>query len=226
MMTRHTRSEDVALRRFAMCVMLCAAAAVPRAQTQDEFFSADALHEVRLTLSGRDWQALKDRPEDNTYYAADLQWKGIVLRNVGIRSRGHVTRNGLKPGLRVDMNRYLSEQRFLGLTAFTLDNAYNDVSLIRERLTMLLFNRMGIAAPRETHARLFINEEYAGVYAIIEQVIARLSPGSWATQKPMSSAAATCSNIAGCGRTASNTSDPTSSPTPSCSHRKRETPTR
>jgi spore coat protein CotH len=140
------------------------------AQTLDDFFNPATLHEIRLTMSRRDWQTLKDRFELDTYYAADVRWNGITLRNVGVRSRGHITRNGVKPGLRIDVNRYLSDQRLLGLTAFSLDNAYYDPSLIRESIAMKLFNRVGIAAPRETHARVFVNEEYAGVYVILEAI--------------------------------------------------------
>jgi spore coat protein H len=150
--------------------LLIGASPVARAQTQDDFFNPATLQDVRLTMSRRDWQALRDHADLDTYYAADLRWNGVVLRNVGIRSRGHFTRNGIKPGLRIDVNRYLSEQRFLGLTAFVLDNAYSDPSLMREALAMRLFTRVGVAAPREAHARLFINEDYAGVYTIVESI--------------------------------------------------------
>ena len=75
-----------------------------------------ALHDVLLTVSQRDWDALKANPRADTYYPADLRWSGVTVRNVGIRSRGTGTRNGVKPGLRVDMNRYI-DQTFLGLRA-------------------------------------------------------------------------------------------------------------
>jgi spore coat protein H len=154
----------------AVLAVHMSAGAAARAQTQDDFFSMATLHDIRLTISRRDWQALRAHADENTYYAADLRWNGLTLRNVGVRSRGHFTRNGLKPGLRIDINRYLSNQRFLGLTAFVLDNGYSDASLMRERMAMTLFARLGVPAPRETHARLFINEDYVGVYTIVESI--------------------------------------------------------
>jgi hypothetical protein len=51
-----------------------------------------------------------------------------------------------------------------------LDNDYSDDSLVREAVTMKMFAKMGIPAPREMHIRLFINNEYAGVYTVIEEV--------------------------------------------------------
>jgi spore coat protein H len=99
-----------------------------------------------------------------------LRWNGLVVRNVGLRSRGNTTRNGIKPGLRVDINRYLSSQEFLGLKAFALDNDYSDASLVRESVTMKLFAKLGLAAPREAHARVFMNNEYIGAYVVIESL--------------------------------------------------------
>ena len=45
----------------------------------------------------------------------------------------------------------------------------NLAMLVRERLSMLFFRLMGVAgAEREAHARLFVNNEYAGLYTIVE----------------------------------------------------------
>lgn len=141
-----------------------------RAQTQADFFDDSTLQDVHLSISDRDWQTLKANFAENTYYAADLTWKGVTVRNVGIRSRGGGTRSGTKPGLRIDINRYVSNQEFLGLKAFELKNMITDPSLLRETVAMKVFAQMGITAPREAHARLYINNVYVGVYVIVESV--------------------------------------------------------
>jgi len=41
---------------------------------------------------------------------------------------------------------------------------------MRERLSMLLFRRMNVPASREAHARLFVNNAYAGLYTIVESI--------------------------------------------------------
>jgi spore coat protein CotH len=140
------------------------------AQTQADLFDDSSLQEIRLVVSARDWQTLKANADLNTYYRADLKWRNITVRNVGIRSRGSGTRNGIKPGLKVDFNRYISNQMFLGLRGVVLDNNYSDSTVIRESVTMKMFDRMGVPAPREAHTRLFINNEYAGIYTIVEAV--------------------------------------------------------
>ena len=155
------------LAQTLVCALLAAAPAL--AQTQDDLFNDTAVQEIQLTVSSRDWEALKARADENTYYAADLRWRGVTVRNVGIRSRGTGSRNGVKPGLRIDMNRYV-DQDFLGLRALVLDNAYTDPSSLREVLSMKLFARAGLPAPREVHARLFVNNEYAGLYIAVEPI--------------------------------------------------------
>jgi hypothetical protein len=169
MTKRFGGARDVTLALVG-CLLVVLDAGVARAQTQDEFFNDDAVQDVRLVLSSRDWETLKATADQNTFYPADLTWNGVTVRNIGIRSRGSATRNGIKPGLKVDINRYVSNQEFLGLKGFSLDNMYSDSSLVRETVTMKMFARMGIPAPRETHARLYVNNEYAGAYVIIEAI--------------------------------------------------------
>jgi hypothetical protein len=137
---------------------------------QDGLFSGDTLQEIRLAVSPTDWQTLKANADENTYFPADLTWKGVTVRNVGIRSRGGSTRSDIKPGLKIDINRYVPNQDFLGLKSLILDNAYTDSTILRESVTMKLFTRMGVVAPREAHARLYVNNEYVGAYVMVESV--------------------------------------------------------
>src|SRR5437667_3279364 len=153
-----------------IALLLSTGSASAAVATQDQFFDDSTLQEVRLAVSSRDWQTLKDNFWDDTYYPADLTWNGVTVRNVGIRSRGHASRNGTKPGLRVDINRYITDQTFLGLKAFSLANMYGDTTLVRETVTMKMFAKMGLPAPRESHARLYINNEYSGVFVIEESL--------------------------------------------------------
>ena len=141
-----------------------------RAQSMDEFFDDSVVHEVRLSLNSNDWAALKQNYKENIYYPATLKWRDVTVSNVGIRSRGLGSRSATKPGLRVDMDKYNVDQTFVGLKSFVLDNLTQDPSMLRERLSMAFFRRMGLSAPREAHARLYINDQFVGVYALVETI--------------------------------------------------------
>jgi spore coat protein CotH len=92
------------------------------------------------------------------------------VRNVAVRSRGVGSRNDVKLGLRVDFNFYTTGQRFLGLTSLVLDNLWTDPSMIRERVALAVFDRMDQPTTRLSYARLYINEVYQGLYALVEPV--------------------------------------------------------
>lgn len=153
-------------------VVACAAmaTALTRTQSLDGLFDTDALYRMDLLVEGEGWDTLKSMFREDDYYVADLRWNGVEVRRVGIRSRGLGSRNGRKPGLRVDMNRYTPGQTFLGLDAIVLDNLTQDGSGIRERIAMRFYERMGLPAPREAHVRLYVNNRYAGLYAVVESI--------------------------------------------------------
>ena len=65
-------------------------------------------------------------------------WNGQTVRNVGIRSRGRGSRNAHKPGLKIDFDRYSTNQKFLGLKSLVLDNLTQDPSGIHETVAMRL----------------------------------------------------------------------------------------
>lgn len=136
----------------------------------DEIFQSGRMQRIDLRLHSQDWLKLKENFLANTYYPADLVFNGQTVRNVGIRSRGSGSRRETKPGLRVDFNHYATGQTFLGLKSLVLDNLAQDASGIRETTAMAMFARLGIPAPREAHARLYVNNDYAGLYTIVESV--------------------------------------------------------
>ena len=166
-------TRTLAPRTFALriaVVILVAFAPVASAQTADDLFAPGVVHDLRIFMNSRDLQLLHDNFEANTWYQADVEWRGMRVRSVAVRSRGDGSRNPAKPGLLVDFDRFVGGQRFLGLQAFVLDNFWQDPALIRESVTMALFARMGQPAPREAYTRVFINDALVGVYAIVEAV--------------------------------------------------------
>ena len=134
------------------------------------FFDDSQLHTIALTVNPRDWSQLKTNFQLNTYYPAHFTWRDQVVTNVAIRSRGTGSRSASKPGLRIDFNLFDGGQQFLGLKSVVLRNNVQDPSQLHERVGMALFARLGLPAPREAHARLYVNGEYAGLYSIVEAV--------------------------------------------------------
>ena len=178
------------------------ATALAQTPTTTDLFDGSVLHEVRITMLDADWQALKAAYKfDTPFNVGTLQWKGAggltaSVGNFQMHNRGTGSRNPIKPGLHLTFAANVPGQTFLGLTALELKPNVQDLSLIHERVTMLLFGRMGIPCSREVHSTFYVNGEYMGVYLLVEYPDAALLtrifkestgyeynyvPGDWAT---------------------------------------------
>lgn len=62
-------------------------AAIASAQTADDLFNRETVHGIRLSMNSRDNRELREHYEENTYYTADRSWRGLRVRNAGVRSR-------------------------------------------------------------------------------------------------------------------------------------------
>ena len=133
-------------------------------------FDPSVLHDAKLDLDPTAWQALRENFQSNQYYAANLAVDGVAVLQVGIRSRGEGSRSEEKPGLKVEFDKYVPTQEYYGYKSLVIDNLTQDASFLRERLSFLVFEAMGIPAPRNAFARLAVNGEYWGLFALVEPV--------------------------------------------------------
>ena len=158
------------MRRDALLTALAVLLGPALLHGGDPIFDPSKLHEVRIEMDPSDWESLRTNYLTDQYYAANISLDNTVVQQVGIRSRGSGSRDAVKPGLKVDFNKYVSGQEFHGYKSLVLDNLVQDTSLLRERLAFKVFEAMGIPAPQNAFARLTVNNEYAGVYNLVEPV--------------------------------------------------------
>jgi len=137
------------------------------AQKDVALFDTTAMQEIRLTLDPAIWQTLRDNYDKDDYYSSNFAWNGTALQNIGIKSRGSGSRSPFKPNLTVKFNKYV-KQKFLGHNTILLKANNQDGSMMREFLAMALAQRLGLPAPREAPARLYINGEFFGLYTVVE----------------------------------------------------------
>jgi spore coat protein CotH len=164
------RISNRVIRVASLLAILPLGAGSASAQTAADLFDDNVLHTLQIAIHSRDWDRLRSTYLENDFYPADLTWNGIRATNVGVRSRGRTSRSGTKPGLQIDFDHYNTRGQFLGLQALVLDNLLYDKSTIRERVAMAFLRRFGVPAPRAAFARVFVNGQYAGLYAMVEEV--------------------------------------------------------
>ncbi|MCX6590986.1 MAG: CotH kinase family protein [Acidobacteria bacterium] len=149
-------------------------AQVPAGLTLDDFFDSAKIQELRFDIRPSDWAQLKANYLDNTYYPVDFHWivngKDVALTDVAIRSRGRGSRSPIKPNLRIDFNRFDPDQEFLGITSAVLKANNQDASMLKERSVFRLFHRLGLPASRQAPCRVYINNEYLGLFLLTEEI--------------------------------------------------------
>jgi uncharacterized protein (TIGR03437 family) len=166
----------VAFQKQLLLVALFGVPATALAQTPTtaDLFDGSVLHEVRITMSTYAWEALKeDYLSDAVFIVDTFQWTGAGGKTASIghfqmHNRGHGSRSPIKPGLHLSFDSLVPGQTFLGLSALELKPNTQDASMLHERLSMLLFARMGIPCSREVHSTFYVNGEYIGVYLLVE----------------------------------------------------------
>lgn len=152
------------------------------AQVSNELFDPSYLHEIRIYFEKEDfWEILTDNYDDNIgdggdavpYISATTVIDGVPTDSVGIRQKGkssYSRSNYYKKPLKIDFNEFVSGQTFGGIKKFNLHNGGCDPAMMRDLLGFDMMRQAGVKAPRYAHCRLYLNDEFWGVYGIIEQI--------------------------------------------------------
>ena len=132
-------------------------------KTADAFFQDTKVWDMALTVSPENYAALepgngKGFGGDFEYVRANAILAGEALENVGLRYKGNSsfsTARGIpKKSFKIDLNRFVKRQKFLGLTKLNLNNNVLDPSQIREALAYRLWRKLELPGSRTAFARV------------------------------------------------------------------------
>lgn len=142
----------------------------------DEVYRPDELTWIFLTMDPADKAFLEDPANalSEDYKPATIRFKNslmdtVLAKPVGVRLRGNTSRYAEKKSFKIDFREF-GGKKFFDYKKFNLKANVNDPSLIREALTLQQFRELDVPAARTHHTRLYINDEYMGVYLNVEQV--------------------------------------------------------
>lgn len=142
----------------------------------DAIFRTNELAIIKLTLSPEDKAFLlhPDNTDSEVYLPAvfqmiNSQMDTILAKEVGVRLRGNTSREHNKKPFKIDFREF-DGSKFYGYKKFNLKPNVNDPSQIREPLTLQFYREMNIPAARTHPLKLYMNDEYMGVYLNVEQI--------------------------------------------------------
>ena len=165
------------------------AAAAASQQDQKELFGLSKSWVIEITVpseslakmypAGRTTMGLSQRGRYK-YVKADVKIGEHSVKGIGLRFKGNSTFWGtsgtLKKSYKLDFDRFVQGQRFLGLKKLNLQNNATDPYQIREAVSYMVYRDAGVPACRVCFARVFLTvtgefeREYLGNYTIVEQV--------------------------------------------------------
>lgn len=139
----------------------------------NQLFSAPQIHEIRFTF----WQpAYWDSLTNNYTLDKDMRCNMVIdgtpVDTIGIKFKGNSSYKspGNKKSFKVDLNEFISGQKYDGLKKFNLNNGFKDPTLMREKLMLDFLNETGCAAPRCAYANVYLNNVYWGLYTLVEEI--------------------------------------------------------
>ena len=93
-----------------------------------------------------------------------------TIEPVGFRLRGNTSRYSQKKSFKVSFNTFTSGGKYYGVEKLNLNGEHNDPSVIRSKVCWDIFRKMEIPAPRSNHVRVYINNDYYGLYINVEHI--------------------------------------------------------
>ena len=131
-------------------------------------FTTATVLQLHLDLPTPAIVALKGEPRK--FVRATVREGEGNYKEVGVHLKGVGSFRPIdeKPSFTLKFNHFTSGQRFHGLTKVMLNNSVQDPSYIDEALCTRLFREAGVPAARVTHARVWLNDRYLGLYVLVE----------------------------------------------------------
>ena len=143
-----------------------------RAQ-DDSFFDLSKIQEIKLTFEQEDWQHDLDSLRYNgaNLLLGSAEINGERYQNIGVRWKGS---RSFKPGskrngIHIELDYINRSQKIEGHKIVELSNALRDPSMVREVLSYNIARKY-MPAPRANYARVWINDEWYGLFVNVEAI--------------------------------------------------------
>jgi spore coat protein CotH len=140
-------------------------------------FDDSNIAEIRLTIEQDSLDKLyaPGNEGNNNYLPAGFSFINdnislTTIPEVGIRLRGAISRYSQKRDFKISFNEFVPGRNFYGLTKLNLRGLNRDPSIIREKICLDLLKDMNVIAARASYVKLYINDEYYGLYLNVEEV--------------------------------------------------------
>ena len=143
-------------------------------QESDLVFRSNTISEIRITIAQDKLDWVYSNTDSDSLHMASFRFINENLDeqidSIGFRLRGNTSRDAAKKSFKLDLNEFVKGQDLCGIEKLNLKAEQNDPSLIRSKIAFELMEKIGLPASRVAYTKVYINDEYMGLYEIIEHI--------------------------------------------------------
>ena len=129
---------------------------------------------INITVESDDLAWMYNNVESDSLHPASIHFSNAYIDesvdSVGFRLRGNTSRNADKKSFKLDFNHFVSGRDFYDVEKINLDGEHNDPSINRSKLSWDYYQEIGVTSSRASHAKVYINGDYYGLYISIEHI--------------------------------------------------------
>ncbi len=139
-----------------------------------QVYDDSSLARIEVTIAPDDLSWILAHAESDSEFLASCHFQNRLIDeqvdSIGFRLRGNTSRESAKKSFKISFNTFIRGRQFHGLDKLNLNGEHNDPSIIRSKLCFDLYRDIGRVASRASHARLYINNRYQGLYISVEHI--------------------------------------------------------
>ncbi len=169
---------------FGFVISICHSQ--PNFPEESPVFNDSMVARVDIFINPDTLQWIYDNVESNIEWHADFVFNNGILNDtiedIGFRLRGNTSRYSNKKSFKVSFNTYVSGRKYHGLEKMNLNGEHNDPSVIRSKLCWDLLRDFGIPGSRSSYVRVYINDNYYGLYINVEHIDEEFVDSRFGTQ--------------------------------------------
>ncbi|MBC8215039.1 MAG: CotH kinase family protein [Candidatus Marinimicrobia bacterium] len=129
---------------------------------------------IEITVDADDLEWIYAHVESDSLHLATVhysnEWFDEIIEDVGFRLRGNTSRTAVKKSFKLDFNHFVSGRDFHGVEKINLNGEHNDPSIVRSKLCWDLYQDIHMVVSRATHAAVYVNGNYYGLYISVEHI--------------------------------------------------------
>lgn len=141
---------------------------------ENRLFDQSRVHTIELVID--DWEGFLETCTDEQYVPCTVVIDGEAYGNVGLRAKGNTSLSSVRQygnnrySFKIEFDQYAAGGSYYGLDKLSLNNVIQDYTYLKDYMTYTMMNRMGVAAPLCSFARISVNGEEWGLYLAAEAV--------------------------------------------------------